>query len=295
MIVNEDVKVINTLGPEGSYLSGLAATVAPGLPIEYAVDGKGCNNFPAVISALHALPEAAGLIAIHNTLSGPLNENVTAYQDGSLRVESVAKLAIRSHIMGLPSATLEDMRYLGGKDVALDQVTEFMKEHQLERVEMDSTAAAGKYIRETGDRTMAAVGSLAQAEVYELEVLAKDVQDPVGVNLTTVLLTRSRNGWAFDPREIEGRVNLSGTMIMRVNDSGSAGSLYRALGEISERDINLTAIESLSIRGTEGMEFFLTFSGLGTAIADLATSKTVSKHMSLDILGVYDDPLIYNT
>ncbi|MBP9738967.1 ACT domain-containing protein [Candidatus Saccharibacteria bacterium] len=279
------IEELVVLGPPGSYLDGLATSMNVDCPVIYGVD------FPDVIQQITTCPERAGLIVINNTLNGPLHPNVGAFQGGELRVEQAAKLDVVSSIMGL--GTLEEARTIAGKDVALKQITGFMP-HLARRV-MASTSAAGKLIQDTGDRTLLSVGSSAQAEIYGLNVLAKDVQDPVGLNRTTVLLVRARESWVFDPGTVEVNTDLSGTMILNVTDTDKPGSLHRALGELAERNINLTSLESLTIRGTEYSEFFITFAGTGKALVDLLTSKQAARHMNLDVLGVYEEPVVYGS
>jgi prephenate dehydratase len=281
----EAIERLVVLGPAGSYLDGLVKSMDLGYPVEYG------DNFANMIALAEELPGTAILLPIKNTMKGTLNDVVGAFQGGKLMVEAVAKLDVVSNIMGI--GTIEEATSIGGKDVALEQITRYMP--HLDRVIMSSTSAAGKHIRDSGDKTMLSVGALAQAELYGLDVHAKGVQDADGINRTTVLMTRARNGWELVPEEIDPTINVHGTMIMRLNDSNAVGSLYRAMGEIADRGINLTSLESLNIRGSEVSEFFVTFSGIGTAIADIATSKSAAKHLRMDVLGLYDEPILYDS
>lgn len=276
-------KKLLVLGPAGSYLDGLAKSLNYGIEIIYG------ENFASMIAQAELSPDTAVLLPIKNTLKGTLSEVVGAFQSGKLVVESSAKLDVSSNIMGLGS--LNDAKVIAGKDVALKQITKFMP--NLERKVMSSTSAAGQYIKETGDKTILSVGSAEQAKIYGLKILAKGAHDNDGLNRTTVLVTRGRNGWSFDPETIKNKDEVHGTAIMRVSDSDKSGSLYNALGEFAKRQINLLNIESLNIRGTELSEFFITFSGLGSDIKDLATNKQVENQIHLDVLGVYSKPKIY--
>ena len=281
--MSRDIERLIVLGPPGSYLDGLASSMDLGYPVEYL------NDFPSMIAEAKLAPETAILLPIKNTLKGTLSDVVGAFQGGRLMVEAAAKIDVAVNAMGV--GTLEDAQSIGGKDEALKQITRFMP--HLLRVEMPSTSAAGLHISETGDRTLLSIGSKAQARLYGLNVLAEGIQDADGVNLTTVLMARGRNGWKFDPDTVANKPAVSGTMIFGAGNSDRPGSLYRALGEIADRDINLTNIESLTIRGTEMSEFFVTMSGTGAAIADLATSRQAATHVTIDVLGTYDDPLTY--
>lgn len=283
-----DIERVVVLGPEGTYLDGLARSMDLDVPIVYGSD------IPDMVAQAEASPEIAALLPIKNTLDGTLNDVVGVFQARRLMVMAAAKLDVVSNIMGL--GTLDEADSIGGKDVALNQIKKFMPD--LKRKKMTSTAAAAQQIQETGDKTMLAVGTKALAGLYGLNVLAERVQDTEGtddLNRTTVLMARGRNGWKFDPDKVDPSSNLSGTMIFRVEDSYILGSLYRALGEIADREIDLTNIESLTIWGTEMSEFFVTFSGLGGAIADLVTSQQAEANIKVDILGMHPDPALYSS
>jgi prephenate dehydratase len=283
--MQRDIEKLIVLGPPGSYLDGLAKSMDLGCPIGYG------EAFPEMIAEAAESPETAALLPIKNSLNGTLYDVVGELQGGRLMVEAAVKLDVVSNIMGL--GELDEARSIAGKDVALQQITRFMP--QLKRVVMSSTSAAGQHIAETGDKTMLAVGAKAQAELYGLKVLAESAQDQDGLNRTTVLLVRGRNGRRLDPKDFDTDTDLAGTAIMRVESSEEAGSLYNALGEMAARNINLTNIESLNVRGTEASEFFLTLSGSSEAIIDLTTSEEVAKQMSLGILGLYPEPPVYSS
>lgn len=281
----EKINKVTVLGPPGSYLDGLSKSMDLGLPIEYA------NSLEDLISIAEENPDIAILLPIKNTLSGAIYDVVGAFQRCKLRVEAVAKLDVISNIMGI--GTLKEASSIAGKDVALKQITKFMP--HLERIEMPSTSAAGKYIQDHQDRTMLSVGSKAQAAIYGLDILAEDVQDAVGLNRTTVLVVRNRGDWKFDDLNIPKSDKIAGTAILRIESSKKHGALHKALGEIVSREINLTDIESLNVRGTEDSEFFITISGSSESINDLLVNGQKMGHMVLDILGIYPEPIIYTS
>ena len=80
--------------------------------------------------------------------------------------------------MGLPGASLEDIRAVCSHAQGLAQSAAWRKEHlpDAEAREMASTAAAASYVAETGDKTIAAVAAPGAAKLYGLTVLAENVQ-----------------------------------------------------------------------------------------------------------------------
>ena len=87
-------------------------------------------------------------------------------------------LPISQTLMGLPGATLEDIRTVCSHVQGLTQSARWRAEHlpNAEAVEMPSTAAAASHVAEAGDVTVAAVAAPGAAALYGLEVLAENVQ-----------------------------------------------------------------------------------------------------------------------
>ena len=119
------------------------------------------------------------VIPQENTLGGA----VVSYVDALIAAEDVyvvgeVILPINQTLMGVPGATLEDVRTVCSHAQGLTQSARWREEHLPEAVaqEMPSTAAAASYVAEQGDRTIAAVAAPGAAALYGLEVLAENVQ-----------------------------------------------------------------------------------------------------------------------
>ena len=87
-------------------------------------------------------------------------------------------LPISQTLMGVPGAALKDIRLICSHAQGLAQSTRWRAENLpgAETCEMASTAAAASYVAEQGDRTIAAIAAPGAAELYQLQVLATDVQ-----------------------------------------------------------------------------------------------------------------------
>lgn len=165
---------ISYLGPAGTYTEEAAQFFFPA---------------PAAL-----LPEATVSAAMADLLEGradyavipqenSLGGAVTNYVDALLAQKDVfvvgeVILPISQTLMGLPGASLEEIRLVCSHAQGLTQSSAWREEHlpRAEAREMDSTAAAAKYVAETGDPTVAAVAAPGAARLYGLEVLAENVQ-----------------------------------------------------------------------------------------------------------------------
>ena len=170
----EDAVKVSYLGPEGTYTEEAAQfwfrngeTLIP----------KATVN-DAIADMLTGETDYA-VIPQENTLGGAVVNYVDALiaaEDAYVVGEIV--LPISQTLMGVPGASLEDIRTVCSHTQGLTQSAEWRTEHlpEAESVEMASTAAAASYVAETGDKTIAAVAAPGAAKLYGLEVLAENVQ-----------------------------------------------------------------------------------------------------------------------
>ncbi len=84
---------------------------------------------------------------------------------------------ISHNLLGIKGSKIEDLKDVYSHAQALSQSSNFIKKNNLvEQVRAD-TAGSAKYISESNDKTKAAIASSLSAEIYNLEIIAKDIQD----------------------------------------------------------------------------------------------------------------------
>ena len=168
----DDIRV-SYLGPEGTYTE------------EAAKFFFSAGDFVPKASVTEAIADVMegeadyAVIPQENTLGGA----VTNYVDALIAEEDIyvvgeVILPINQTLMGLPGASLEDIRTVCSHAQGIIQSAEWRKEHLPDAAtqEMSSTAAAAGYVAENGDKTIAAVAAPGAADLYGLEVLAENVQ-----------------------------------------------------------------------------------------------------------------------
>lgn len=165
---------VSYLGPAGTYTEEAAQFFFP--------EAEAFQPKDTVSDAIRDVAEGLAdwaVIPQENTLGGA----VTAYVDALIAEERVFVageiiLPISQTLMGLPEATIEDIRTVCSHAQGLAQSARWREEHLPEAgtQEMASTAAAASYVAEKGDKTVAAVASPGAAGLYGLSVLAENVQ-----------------------------------------------------------------------------------------------------------------------
>ena len=171
--LKDDVRV-SYLGPEGTYTEEAAQFFFPN-PAALLPEAT-------VHDALAAVTEGRADYAVvpqENTLGGAVTNYVDALM-GQEHISVVGEviLPISQTLMGLPGASVDDIRLICSHAQGITQSQTWRNEHlpNAETREMDSTAAAAKYVAETGDQTIAAVAAPGAARLYGLSVLAENVQ-----------------------------------------------------------------------------------------------------------------------
>lgn len=162
------------LGPEGTYTEEAAQF--------FFRSGEALIPKETVNDAISDLLSSAADYAVipqENTVGGA----VVNYLDALIGAEQTyvvgeVILPISQTLMGVPGATLADIRTVCSHAQGLAQSARWRSEHlpDAEAVEMASTAAAASYVAQTGDKSIAAVAAPGAAALYGLEVLAENVQ-----------------------------------------------------------------------------------------------------------------------
>lgn len=236
------------------------------------------KTIPAVFMSVEAGEAEAGVIPVENSIEGGVGESYDSLLTTSLKVVGEINLRISHCLIGVEGATLEGLKRVVSHPQALAQCRAYIASLGLEPVSHYDTAGAVRYVKELGDKTVAAIASARAAEIYSMTILARGIED-YGRNYTRFLVI-GRGEARRAPKE---KTSIIFTLPHR------PGALYEALGSFAKRGINLTKIESRPTRARPWQyNFYVDFEGHVTdevvreALSDLAT-----KTILLKVLGSY--------
>lgn len=208
-----------------------------------------CETFEDVFEALNAGIADVAVVAIGNSRFGDIDavydRIIKSYLPPLSRqywIHGEVYLAVEQCLLGVPGATLEDIREVHSQAPALGQCGEFLRGSlaQARLVEQEDTAGSAQLVAQWADRTRAAIASRAAARLHGLEILATGIQDDIK-NITRFLIVSTHP--VKDPLS-QQKI----TLLMRTNHQ--PGSLARALTILSDRNINLTYIQSIPVPDT---------------------------------------------
>jgi prephenate dehydratase len=196
-----------------------------------------CHYFPELFAALRSGYADMALVPIENTLAGAVTDSYDLLlQDSDLYIQREAILQIHHQLIGLPGATLEQIRVVQSHPVALAQCRKFVGAHPGVQVRnTHDTAGSVRVMMEAGDPSVASIASANAAEVYGGEILARDIEDDVN-NLTRFwLLSRVPNG--------------DGERCSLITELNGLSQLSTVLRGFEEKGMSLTSIVPRPIPG----------------------------------------------
>lgn len=239
-------------GVEGSYSHRAAQRRYAGRE-----GGTLLTGFPTVFAAAEAVREGradCALLPIENTTAGSINETYDALADGGLTINGEQLQAIEHALLGVPGATLEQVRTVLSHPQALAQCSRFLARlPEVEtRAEFDTAGSAAR-VREAATPTLAAIASEEAATTYGLVVLRSAIQNEA-VNFTR-FVEIAREG-----AEQRGDGPFKTSLLMAVDHR--AGALGDVLQVFQSRGVNLCKLESRPLPGKPGQyRFYLDLVG----------------------------------
>jgi prephenate dehydratase len=171
--------------------TGAFSERAAALLVEGQLSLLPCDTFDAAVRAVVNGHADYAVIPIENLIAGPVSAAIDALaQFPSLdRVRELA-LPVRLALMGLPDATIDQVREVLSHPVALKQCTKFLAQHPAIRaVEANDTAGAARMVAIRREPSVAAIAAPWAAKHYGLTILAEGLEDRPD-NATTFVLVR---------------------------------------------------------------------------------------------------------
>ncbi len=178
------------------------------------------------------------VLPLENSYAGEVGTVMDLLFSGDLYVNQVTDLAVEHNIIANEGATLEDIKTVISHPQALEQCDELIKSRGYNVTTYSNTAAAAKFVKESGDKSIAAIASVETAELFGLKVLEKRIN--VGIQNTTrfAALSRTQNlNSARAKREDEH-------FILLFTARNEAGALAQTLNIIGVHGYNMRSMRS---------------------------------------------------
>ena len=240
-----------------------------------------CASFEDAFAAIGDGKAELGMIPIENSIAGRVADIHHFLPKSGLHIVGEYFLPIHFQLCAIPGATLKTLKTVHSHVHALGQCRKIIRMHGLKPVVAGDTAGSAREVAESKDPSRASLATALAAEIYGLDILARDVEDEAHNTTRFIVLSRTPD-WAA-PRNGPTVT----TFLFRVRNVPAA--LYKALGGFATNGVNMTKLESYMVDGEFSATQFLADvdghpedPGLKLALEELAFfSKEVT------ILGCY--------
>jgi prephenate dehydratase len=148
---------------------------------------------------------------------------------------------VHINLLGVPGATLSDVKQAWSHLVLLPQCARFLREHGIEGRVSPDNARAARDVADKGDKAQAALASELAGEIYGLDVLARHIEDHDTNTTRFLIMTR-------EPDMTRRADHMMTTFVFRVRNIPAA--LYKAMGGFATNGVNMTKLESYMVDGS---------------------------------------------
>ena len=244
---------------------------------------KNCTSFEETFKLAYDDESYKIIIPLENSLAGRVADIHYLLTKYKLQVHAEHFQKVEHNLLVKSGATLKDIKFVRSHAQAIGQCQKIINKNKFKTIISADTAGSAKELSENNDNTIGAIASKLSAKIYNLDILKENIEDDTG-NVTRFLIM----GKNVEQPEFDRNKKFITTCIFRLKSEPSA--LYKSLGGFATNQINLTKLESFSVKNTfDQTNFYLDFEG---HLEDKPVQKAMEElgfhTVSLDILGVYE-------
>ena len=247
------------------------------------IEIKNCSTFEEAFKVAFENESIKAIIPLENSLAGRVADIHYLLTKYKLQIYAEHFQKVEHCLLCKKNAELEDIKYVRSHAQAIGQCQEIIKKNNFKTIISADTAGSAKDLAASKDNFIAAIASELAAKTYDLKILKKNIEDESG-NVTRFLVM----GKNVKQLEFDKNKKYITTCIFRLKSEPSA--LYKSLGGFATNQINLTKLESFSVKNTfDQTNFYLDLEGhIEQKIVQKSLEELGFHTESLDILGVYE-------
>ena len=270
-------KKIAIQGELGAYSHIAAENLYAGAEI------KTCTTFEETFKQAYNDQNYKIVIPIENSLAGRVADIHYLLPKYKLQIHGEYFQTVEHNLLCKQDATIDDIKYVRSHAQAIGQCQNIINKRKFKSIVSADTAGSAKELAEGKDKSIAAIASELSAKIYNLKILEKNIEDEKG-NVTRFLIM----GKKIEQPEFKSNKNYITSCLFRVKSEPSA--LYKCLGGFATNQVNLTKLESFSVKNTfDQANFYLDLEGhLEQPGVKKALEELGFHTETLDILGVYE-------
>ncbi|WP_029230925.1 prephenate dehydratase [Butyrivibrio sp. VCB2006] len=234
-------------GAEGSYSEAAMK--------KFFGDKVNCFHVDTFRDAMSVLEEGSAdyaVLPIENSTAGIVSEIYDLLTEYEHYIIGEEIIPIRHCLMGVPGASLSDIKTVYSHPQSLMQSARFLSDHSdIKQISMKNNAFAAKKVAEDKDKTQAAIASSYAAEIYGLDIIEEGINQADSNSTRFIIVTNQK---VF--------LKNAGKISLCMEIPHEAGSLYHMMSHFIYNGLNMTKIESRPIEDRNfEYRFFIDFEG----------------------------------
>lgn len=235
--------MLGYLGPDGTFSQQAA--------LEWSKGKEELKEYPTIASAIKAVDSGdikRCIVPIENSLNGSVTMTLdTLAFDAGVFIVGEYILRIKQNLAVKPGVKSSGIKMIISHPQALGQCSKMLENEftDVRQRAVASTALAAKEAAES-DGTVAAIAPAAAARMYGLEIIRPECNDDLNNFTRFVVIEKNRT------MEVTNHDKSS----IVFSTEHAPGSLYKAIGKLSNEKINMLKIESRPMKNQFGKYIF---------------------------------------
>ena len=195
------------------------------------------KSFDDIFEQLDSKDVDFGVLPVENSSVGMITQVFDLLNRYDAKIQGELFLRVEHNLLSIPGARIEHIKKIYSHPQAIQQCANFLDQSTTwQAIPFFDTAKSAKWVKEQGDKTLAAIGSAQAAKLYGLNILSNDIQDNSS-NYTRFVIIGRQNQIKANYNKISLNLTLSHT----------AGSLYKVVEQFAKNNLNMLSIKSRPI------------------------------------------------
>ena len=192
------------------------------------------------------------VVPLENSIEGTVSMTLDyLYDFPNIFIEAETVMPIAHHLMIHPNH--ENFEKIISHPQALAQTFHFRQDHfqDIETQDFSSTSAAAKWVAENPEEKWAAIANHYAAKLYGLKIIRNNIQDFEQNHTKFIVIAKEKNTLHLNLQTTSEKTSLIITL-----PEDHAGGLHQVLSVFAWRKMNLSKIESRTLKTGLGNYFF---------------------------------------
>jgi len=226
------------------------------------------------------------VVPLENSIEGTVSMTLDYLYDFEVFIETELVMPIAHHLMIHPDN--ETFEKVISHPQALAQTFHFRHEYykNIQSQDYSSTAAAAKLVSENPNEKWAAVANRYSAKLYSLNIIHENIQDFEQNHTKFIVISKQKSALQLPLPKTSEKTSLIITL-----PEDHAGGLHQVLSVFAWRKMNLSKIESRTLKTGLGNYFFFinVASEWHNVLSQNAIDEIISLGSNVKFLGHYDE------